>query len=99
MQPDNKHTDKKLQELENQSLPDLSKMDEHWQQMKTMLQPGVISTKERKGLNKNYFRWIVAAIFIAGLFLLTYKLTIKPNPPRSTDGKLVQPSVPVLLKM
>jgi hypothetical protein len=79
MQHNNKHTDKKLQELENQSLPDLSGMDEHWQQMKTLLQPGMVAAKPKNGTIKKYFRWMIAAVFICGLFFLTYTLVNNNN--------------------
>lgn len=89
MQPDNKHTNKKLQELENQSLPDLSKMDEHWQQMKMTLQPGFSAPEIKRNLTKKYW-WVAAAIFISGLSLLTYILTRQTESTDSAEGKLVQ---------
>jgi hypothetical protein len=79
MQHNNKHTDKKLQELENQSLPDLSGMDEHWQQMKTLLQPGMVAAKPKNGTVKKYFQWMIAAVFIGGLFFVTYTLVNNNN--------------------
>ncbi|MEI9911928.1 MAG: hypothetical protein WDO71_21160 [Bacteroidota bacterium] len=90
MQHDNKDIDNRLQNLENQSLPDLSKMDEHWQQMKTMLQPGSDSIPVDKVSYKKYMRWIIAAILISGLFLVTYKLINQNKPAGNTDSKLVQ---------
>ncbi|MGG9970338.1 hypothetical protein ACQ33O_00985 [Ferruginibacter sp. SUN002] len=39
MQQDNNNIENKLRQLDSQQLPDLSHMDEHWQQMQAMLQP------------------------------------------------------------
>jgi hypothetical protein len=93
MQHNNKHTDEKLQELENQSLPDLSAMDEHWQQMKTLLQPGVVPAQPKNVAIKKYFRWMIAAVFIGGLFFLTYTLVNNTRQKKTTAGneKLKQP--------
>lgn len=89
MQPDNKHTDNKLKELENQSLPDLSKMDEHWQQMKMTLQPGSSAPEIKRTLTKKYWR-VAAAIVISGLFLIIYTLTRQTESTVRADGKLAQ---------
>ena len=48
MRHDNQHTNKKLQELEEQSLPDLTKMDYHWQQMVSQLKPGTVNVTMKK---------------------------------------------------
>ncbi len=93
MHPDNKHTDKKLQELENQSLPDLSKIDEHWQQMQSLLQPGTVSVKPKNGSVRKYFSWIVAAIFIGGLSFLTMRWLLPSSPEKKTVTKTVEPPV------
>ena len=77
MHSDNKHTDKKLQELENLSLPDLSKMDEHWQQMKTSLQPAS-RPSSKPGQFKKLFRWMVAAVLFGGVAVVAYQF-IYPN--------------------
>ena len=77
MQQDNNNMDKKLKQLENQSLPDLSKMDEHWENMKSSLQPGGSLPKSKS--NKRIFRWIVAASLAGIAFFITYKFVFKKN--------------------
>ena len=89
MQQDNKHTHKKLQELENLSLPDLSKMDDHWAQMKTALQPAVMLSKPKSVPVKKLFRWIVAAILIGGVSMVAYKLFYK-IPGKETRSETTQ---------
>jgi negative regulator of sigma E activity len=79
MQNDNRHTDKRLQELEKQSLPDLSKMDEHWQQMKTLLQPAVIPAKKKTIGRKRIIGWVIAAAFIGAVVVLGYKIISPKN--------------------
>jgi hypothetical protein len=72
MNYDNKHTDKKLQDLENQSLPDLSKMDEHWQQMGLLLQPGSAPFARKKNIfqKKVLFAVVgVVTILIVSFFI------------------------------
>src|SRR5436190_20037893 len=78
MQNDNRHTDKRLQELEKQSLPDLSRMDEHWQQMKTLFQPAVIPAKKKTIGRKRIIGWVIAAAFIGAVVVLGYKI-IRPK--------------------
>lgn len=90
MQHNNKHTDKKLQELENQSLPDLSKMDTHWQQMKTVLQPAVKPARPKSGSVKKLFRWTIAAALIGGSFLMVYYFANKPGNGKTTIAKTGQ---------
>ena len=77
MQQDNNNTDKKLKQLENQSLPDLSKMDEHWNDLKNSLRPEA-SLPESKNANK-IFRWIVAALFAGIGFFVFYKFIFTVN--------------------
>jgi len=74
MQTGNNDMDKKLRQLENQSLPDLSKQDKHWQQFQTMLQPGTTPAAKGNGWFKKPWHWIVAASFIAGIFAASYWL-------------------------
>ncbi len=68
MQQDN-NMDNKLQQLENQRLPDLSHMDEHWINMETMLQDshkpagGVFSLAGRRLLG-----WVAAVAVLVALF-------------------------------
>ena len=75
MQQD-KNIENKLQQLENQQLPDLSRMDAHWQQMQAMLQSA------DKGTNgKRWIWYLVAACFIGAavfVFNTLNKNTITP---------------------
>ena len=65
MQQDNNIINK-LKELENQQLPDLSHMEEHWQQMQSAL-PAAASTGARV-ININRWVWIItsALLIVAG---------------------------------
>ena len=69
--------DKKLKQLENQSLPDLSKMDEHWNDLKNSLQPEA-SLPKSKPANK-LFRWVIAAFLAGVLFYVSYKFIFKSS--------------------
>ncbi|UAY52563.1 hypothetical protein [Ferruginibacter albus] len=76
MQQD-KNIQNKLQQLENQQLPDLSNMDAHWKQMQTMLpaaNPAPASSKVPK-ININHWAWIItsATVVIAGIFIFNKK--------------------------
>ena len=77
MQQDNTNMDKKLKQLENQSLPDLSKMDEHWNDLKNSLQPEA-SLPKSKPANK-LFRWVIAASLAGVLFYVSYKFIFKSS--------------------
>ncbi len=77
MQQDKNNMDKKLVQLENQSLPDLSKMDEHWQQLKNALHPEA-SLPKAKPANK-IFRFVIAASLAGVLFFVSYKFIFTTN--------------------
>lgn len=107
MQTGNNDMDKKLRQLENQSLPDLSKQDKHWQQMQTMLQPAMVPAKKENGLFKKPWHWLLAACIISAVSVVGYKLlqpaSEKPmvnNPPpilpahTNTTAKKIKDSVP-----
>jgi hypothetical protein len=72
MQHESTNMDKKLRQLEAQSLPDLTSMDEHWQEMKTALRPQVVPA--RPNLFKGPMKWIIAACMVIGSFLLIFNL-------------------------
>jgi hypothetical protein len=82
MQQDN-NIQNKLQRLENQQLPDLSHLDEHWQQMQAMLQtPGSTGGKV---ISMNRWLWMMAGIvFIAAAFFITTHFVNKSNNRRFT---------------
>jgi len=88
MQQDNNNMDKKLKQLENQSLPDLSKMDEHWEKMKKDLVSGSSLPKTKTG-NKKLI-WVVAAAFTLLLFFVGYKFIFKKS-----ERSIVQKNQPV----
>lgn len=74
MQQD-KHIINKLQQLENQQLPDLSQMDSHWQQMQAMLVPAAAATKSKRWL------WLIPAaalIVVTALLLNRYRSNNQP---------------------
>lgn len=48
MQQDKNDIEEKLRQLDNQQLPDLSRMDEHWESMKAALQPAIPDNGNRK---------------------------------------------------
>lgn len=66
MQQD-KHIITKLQQLENQQLPDLSQMDSHWHQMQALLVPAAPATNNKRWL------WLIpaAVLLIVSILLLT----------------------------
>ena len=67
----------KLQQLESQQLPDLSQMDNHWQQMQAMLQPATAITK------KKYWPWLVVAACFLGIAV--WVITLSVNSKESTQ--------------
>jgi hypothetical protein len=91
------HTDNKLRQLENQSLPDLSRQDEHWQEIKKMLQPGLTAVKP--AATGKIWKWIVAACIIGGIaftgyqFLSTNKKETKKG---NTASVVTKPAIEVL---
>lgn len=87
MENSNKHMDNKLRQLENQSLPDLSRQDEHWQEMKQMLQPAVIPVSSSKRSIKKIW-WVVAACFFGVLLFVGYK-TLFPSTNKKTSGSAI----------
>lgn len=89
--------DKKLRQLENQSLPDLSKQDQHWRQMQQLLQPGVpadTTPLSKKGLRK-WGPWILAACILGILSVTAYKLV---NRPQQKEENITAAPVPAATK-
>lgn len=61
MQQDKNDIQEKLRQLDNQQLPDLSRMDEHWESMKIALQPTLtINQRKKKWL------WFIGLLLVAG---------------------------------
>jgi hypothetical protein len=73
MQYDNYDTDNTLRQMEDQSLPDLSKMNEHWEQMRSTLSAGVQPGNASRSFLRRPGFYALAAIFI-GLIVLVVVL-------------------------
>jgi hypothetical protein len=69
--------DKKLKQLENQSLPDLSKMDQHWDDLKRSLYPEASIPKSKA--NNKIFRWIAIASMVGIVLFASYKFFFANN--------------------
>jgi len=71
MQQDNNNIENKLRQLENQQLPDLSRMDEHWKSMeKCLVQTGNITKSGSNRsfmINRKIYFWAASLIGIIGL--------------------------------
>jgi len=83
MREENMDMDKKLRQLEEQSLPDLSRQDEHWQKMQGLIDQ-YPSTGKSIGQRKAWI-WLVAAI---GLSLLVWLGNFLFNTKSSGAGNL-----------
>lgn len=94
------HTDNKLRQLENQSLPDLSRQDQHWQDMKKMLQPGTGSSQTAAGTTNKLWQWVLAACFIGGIALLIFnqqgKKSVAPGGTITSKTGNNEPKTPVV---
>jgi hypothetical protein len=65
MQQDKNDIEEKLRQLDNQQLPDLSRMDEHWESMKLVLQPTLSSN-----VGKNKWSWLIGLLLLTGTIAL-----------------------------
>ena len=72
MREENKDMDKKLRQLEEQSLPDLSRQEEHWQKMQRLIDQ-YPPTRKSIGERKPWI-WLVAAIGLSLLVWLSNQL-------------------------
>ncbi len=70
MQQDNNHIENKLRQLENQQLPDLSAMEQHWLEMKKALTP-VAGTTIAKKISSSY-RYALLVAVTAAVAILVY---------------------------
>jgi hypothetical protein len=94
MQTRNNDMDKKLRQLENQSLPDLSKQDQHWQQIRQLMQPGIPAagtSLSKKGLRR-WWPWLLAACLISIVTITAYQLVNRSG--KKQDSVVLTP-VPV----
>jgi hypothetical protein len=82
MQQDKNDIEEKLRQLDNQQLPDLSRMDEHWESMKAALQPAIPNNGNRK-------KWfgLIGLLLLSGTIALF--LTRKPASPPG-ESKLAE---------
>lgn len=78
MQQDRKNIEEKLRQLENQQLPDLSRMDEHWKAMNAVLHPG-----NDLGIRKKKWLWFITVLLVAGgtALVMDYKNEVNKNGP------------------
>lgn len=81
MQQDN-NIQQKLQQLENQQLPDLSQMDRHWEGMQQLLQPANTVVKAGSGFTKLVSIIAAIAVVVAGVFV-----AVKLNEDTSKESK------------
>ena len=72
MNENTNHIDNRLRQLENQSLPDLSQQEAHWQQLRSMMQG--TAQIEPPGPMKRNRRWLAAACVAALLLAAGYTL-------------------------
>ncbi|HMK03713.1 MAG TPA: hypothetical protein VK489_05960, partial [Ferruginibacter sp.] len=113
MQQDNNNIENKLRQLENQQLPDLSHMDEHWQEMNLMLgQNAPVPPKKRfwKKITRRTITYmgVAAVVITTSYYAVKYsakKEAFKKTTPgvaikkTSTQQKIVLPQqVPVKSK-
>lgn len=91
MAHDNYNMDEQLRKLDNQSLPDLSAIDEHWMQMKKNLQQGGMGKKEYR----RAWRIPAAAGIIGLLCFAIFQWTSRPNHKKTaTPGVSIPSSAP-----
>ncbi len=78
MQQDRKNIEEKLRQLDNQQLPDLSRMDEHWKAMNALLHPG-----NDLGIRKKKWLWFITVLLVAGgtTLVMDYKNEENKNGP------------------
>jgi hypothetical protein len=93
MQYDNNNIDKNLKQLENQSLPDLSKMDEHWDQMKASLTAGSQPGNGNGLLHKPGFYFLAATV--TGVLLFVLFFFNKKTSPETAITQTEQPKVQI----
>lgn len=95
MQTGNNDMDKKLRQLENQSLPDLTRLDQHWQQMRQMIQPAIVPVPKTKSWLSKWKLWVAAASILTIFTAIVY--TIANRKKQDAPVVTVQP-VPALPK-
>lgn len=89
MQTGNNNMDKKLRQLENQSLPDLSRQDQHWQAMRQMLHEAPPANGKPNSWLRKWGIWMVAA----GVSLALVLFFIIPRPQRQEDSRVQTPAI------
>ena len=82
MQQDKNDIEEKLRQLDNQQLPDLSRMDEHWESMKLALQP-----KLSNNGGKNKWFWLIGLLLLIGSITLfiNHKDALPQNDPPAKE--------------
>lgn len=73
----NHQIDQQLRELEQYSLPDLSKQDDHWKSMSAMIGTSMMPPSQPgKGFfSRSIFKWITGVVLVGGATYLIYTIT------------------------
>jgi hypothetical protein len=79
MQRDKNDMENKLKQLENQQLPDLSQMDEHWQAMSQMLAPGARPSMGSGNFLKRNSKFLLFAASVISIIMLVWFLQNNSN--------------------
>lgn len=72
----NHHIDQQLRELEQYSLPDLSRQDDHWKSMSAMIGTSMMPPSQpAKGFfSRSIFKWITGAVLVGGATYVIYTI-------------------------
>lgn len=73
--------DKRLRQLENQSIPDMSRQDEHWQGMKQLLQTGALPAAKPVA-GKTFWYWVAAAASVSAVVIY---LVVRPGEKKKAE--------------
>jgi len=80
MRTEQNNIDQKLRQLDAQSLPDLSRQDQHWRDMQSLLTGDSAPAPAPRKIG---YRWM-AAVIIAAVLFTVYKFSVYNQPPAST---------------
>lgn len=88
MQQDKNNIENQLKQLENKQLPDLSNMDEHWQEMNVLLNH-TVTLPPRKRFWKKVTRRTITYMGVAAVVITTSYYAIKISGKNKTNKKIV----------
>ncbi|HMD00188.1 MAG TPA: hypothetical protein VKH37_08535, partial [Ferruginibacter sp.] len=80
-----------LQRIDNQQLPDLSQMDQHWEDMQQLLAAGAVN----KPVIPTRYKWLAAAAVLCLLGLFGWKkgwFNGSPDPAQQKQEVVIQPN-------